>query len=160
MQDETARNVNRASHQGFMERLREQWEAQPTEQHEFLGLTGMDYNDWLEHRHAWPVDADGNCRIHSELEEFPAKECRVCSTLIKRYEQEYGVGKADAEELRLEIARLERRLGEYEIAVKRLSRTAPNGEQVLKELDEGLTRANDNHHTEMAKLTASRAGSH
>ncbi|WP_416960045.1 hypothetical protein [Streptomyces sp. Agncl-13] len=85
--------VNR---QEFMDALREQWEAQPTEQYEFLGLTGMDYNDWLEHRHGWPVDAAGNCRVHSELEEFPATECTVCSTLIKLYE-EGAVGIRSAE---------------------------------------------------------------
>ncbi len=80
-------SVNR---QAFMDRLREQWEKQPTEQYEFVGLTGMDYNDWLEHRHGWPVDAAGNCRIHSELEEFPATDCKVCSILIKLYEEQHG----------------------------------------------------------------------
>lgn len=76
--------------QKFMDGLRERWEAQPTDRFEFLGLTGMDYNDWLEHRHGWPVDAAGNCRIHSELEEFPASSCVVCSTLIKLYEARAG----------------------------------------------------------------------
>lgn len=73
-----------------MDRLREQWEKQPTEQYEFLGMTGMDYNDWLEHRHGWPVDAAGNCRIHSELEDFPATDCKVCSTLIKLFEEQHS----------------------------------------------------------------------
>ncbi|OLO25863.1 hypothetical protein PZ61_0236185 [Streptomyces sp. MNU77] len=75
------------SRQEFMDRLRKQWETQPTEQYEFLGLTGIYYNDWLEHRHGWPVDAAGNCRVHSELEDFLATDCTVCSTLIKLYEE-------------------------------------------------------------------------
>jgi hypothetical protein len=155
MQDETARNVNRVSHQGFMERLREQWEAQPTEQYDFLGLTGTDYNDWLEHRHGWPIDADGNCRVHSELDAFPATECRVCVTLLRRYEQEQGP-KDDVEELKLENRRLERRLGAFEIAVKRLSRTAENSVQVHQDLDADLTRANEQYDTELNKLLVSR----
>ncbi|MEU1159193.1 hypothetical protein ABZ369_40320 [Streptomyces sp. NPDC005918] len=82
-----AQETSTVNRQEFMDRLREQWEAQPIEQYEFLGLTGMDYNDWLEHRHGWPVDAAGNCRVHSELEKFPATGCTVCSTLIKLYEE-------------------------------------------------------------------------
>ncbi|MHC3394459.1 hypothetical protein ACLQ2E_34150 [Streptomyces lavendulocolor] len=85
-----SQDTSSAARQAFMDRLREQWEKQPTEQYEFLGLTGMYYNDWLEHRHGWPVDAAGNCRIHSELEEFPATDCKVCSTLIKLFEEQHS----------------------------------------------------------------------
>ncbi|MFD0437392.1 hypothetical protein [Streptomyces chartreusis] len=89
------RDTSSVARQVFVDRLREQWATQPTEQYEFLGLTGMDYNDWLEHRHGWPVDAAGNCRVHSELEEFPATGCTVCSTLIKLYEEgAVGIGLA------------------------------------------------------------------
>ncbi|MEV7470163.1 hypothetical protein AB0O20_27220 [Streptomyces kronopolitis] len=85
-----SQDTSAVDRQEFMDGLRERWETQPTEQYAFLGLTGMDYNDWLEHRHGWPVDAAGNCRIHSELEEFPATGCTVCSTLIKLYEESVG----------------------------------------------------------------------
>ncbi|MFF1711297.1 hypothetical protein [Streptomyces sp. NPDC058268] len=74
----------------FMTALREQWDAQPTEHYEFIGLTGMDYNDWLEHRHGWPIDEQGNCVVHSDLDEYPAEDCKVCTTLIKLYEEQQG----------------------------------------------------------------------
>ncbi|MEV0445753.1 hypothetical protein AB0I84_20890 [Streptomyces spectabilis] len=76
------------SRQEFVDRLREQWATQQTEQYEFIGLTGMHYNDWPEHRHGWPVGADSNCRIHSELDDVPASKRRVCTTLIKLYEEQ------------------------------------------------------------------------
>jgi hypothetical protein len=146
---------DRDNRQEFMDTLRKQWEAQPTEQYEFLGLTGMNYNDWLEHRHGWPVGNDGNCLVHSELDEFPAAECKVCVTLLRRYEQEHGP-KDDVEELKLENRRLERRLGAYERAVKRLIGNADNGEQVDRDLDADLTRANEQYDTELNKLLVSR----
>ncbi|MFC8428585.1 hypothetical protein [Streptomyces sp. NPDC057253] len=143
------------SKQDFMTALREQWEAQPTEQYEFLGLTGMDYNDWLEHRHGWPVGNDGNCLVHSELDEFPAEDCTVCTTLLRRYEQEHGADD-DVEKLKLEISRLERRLGAYEGAVKRLIWNADNGDQVNRDLDAEVARANEQHDTALTKLLVSR----
>ncbi|MFD8727819.1 hypothetical protein [Streptomyces sp. NPDC059611] len=83
----TSQDASAVERQEFMDELRRQWEAQPGEQRRFLGLTGIYYNDWLEHRHGWPVDAAGNCRVHSDLEKFPATGCTVCSTLMKLYEE-------------------------------------------------------------------------
>ncbi|MFC4507055.1 MULTISPECIES: hypothetical protein [Streptomyces] len=148
-------NDRKPSKTEFMATLRQQWEAQPTEQYEFIGLTGMNYNDWLEHRHGWPVGNDGNCLVHSEMDELPAEECAVCAALLNHYEREHGTDD-EPEKLKLEILRLERRLAAYESAVKRMSAFPENKAQINRDLEANLSMANEQHDRELTKLLVTR----
>jgi len=61
----------------------------------FLEDQGIDYNGWIEHRHAWPVTEDLLCGPSltsvddPETDvcglEIPFDECETCSTLVDMY---------------------------------------------------------------------------
>jgi hypothetical protein len=53
------------------------------------------YNSWLEHRHGWPIDDDGNCVAsypccdeHGGYPPEPAEECPMCQTIVKWFEED------------------------------------------------------------------------
>lgn len=63
-------------------------------EYSYLQAEGVDYNDYLEHRHGWPVTEGGLCgpslasvccEEHADGQEIPAKECETCSKLIEMY---------------------------------------------------------------------------
>jgi hypothetical protein len=74
----------------FMADMRHQW-MNRMDPHKFQGFEGDEYNAWLEHRHAWPIDEDGRCAPSVVLSmqdgggDFSAEECTVCMRLADLY---------------------------------------------------------------------------
>jgi hypothetical protein len=66
------------------------------EPYSYLKAEGVDYGDYLEHRHGWPVIedglcgpssvADGCCDEHNQVYEVEFDECPTCLALIRMYE--------------------------------------------------------------------------
>jgi hypothetical protein len=97
---------NTTAQNEFAAGLLTQWIAQQAEvnagtrpEFEFRGLTGMDYNGWIEHRHGWPLTPEGLCGVslsswccdeHDDGEEVPWQECPTCSVIVKWFEEEQG----------------------------------------------------------------------
>lgn len=90
--------------QEFHAELREKFEAHLTavregreEEYSFLADKGLNYNDWLEHRHGWPVTEEGLCapmsymtpccEEHDDVYPLDADECETCSLLIRLYKE-------------------------------------------------------------------------
>ncbi|MFE2639518.1 hypothetical protein ACFXKF_32950 [Streptomyces scopuliridis] len=83
--------------------LREQYEAHLVaaregreEPYSFQPGPGIDYNSYLEHRHGWPITADGLCGPslssrccdeHDDSPRIPAEECSTCTGLKGLYEK-------------------------------------------------------------------------
>jgi hypothetical protein len=64
------------------------------EPYSYLKAEGVDYGDYLEHRHGWPVTEEGFCGPslasvccdeHNDGEELPVEECPACSALLRMY---------------------------------------------------------------------------
>lgn len=61
----------------------------------FLEEDGIEFNGWIEHRHAWPLTEDLLCSVSltslDDLEdptsglEVPFEECNTCSRLVEMY---------------------------------------------------------------------------
>lgn len=73
------------------------------EPYSYLKAEGVDYNDYLEHRHGWPVTEDGLCAPMSYMtpccedhdDSYPLEwdECPTCSKLTAMYKaKEAGNG--------------------------------------------------------------------
>ncbi len=66
------------------------------EEYSYLKAEGLDYNDYLGHRHGWPVTEDGLCapssymqpccEEHDDVYPVEADECAICPILIRMYE--------------------------------------------------------------------------
>jgi hypothetical protein len=86
----------------FSAKLLEQWETEQAEVREgkrepytFRGLKGTEYNHWLEHRHGWPVDEDGDCVASFSCcqecggyDPTPVEECSVCQIILRWFEED------------------------------------------------------------------------
>lgn len=75
----------------FVDGLREQWLEQLRQEGQspsyvFNGWSGTDYSHWLEHRHGWPVDRHGNCRVSREEDPIAYTDCSVCSVIVAQFE--------------------------------------------------------------------------
>lgn len=67
------------------------------EAYSYLKAEGVDYNDYIEHRHAWPVTEDGLCapysfmqpccEEHDDVYPLEADECMACQALTRLYEK-------------------------------------------------------------------------
>lgn len=97
--------------QNFMIRLKAEWSAEhegpgsmERETYVFRGVGEGSpddsellptYNSWLEHRHGWPIDDDGNCVAsypccdeHGGYSPEPAEECPMCQTIVRWFEED------------------------------------------------------------------------
>lgn len=80
---------------GYEEHLKAVREGRE-EPYTYLAAEGVNYNGYLEHRHAWPVTEDGLCAPYSFMapccenhdDSYPleADECPTCQALIRLYE--------------------------------------------------------------------------
>lgn len=95
----------------FMDKLRAEWSAEhegpenllnPSYVFRGVGEGTTDYtaepvptyNDWVEHRHGWPIDDEGMCVVsypccgeHGGHEPEPAEECPMCQTIVRWFEE-------------------------------------------------------------------------
>lgn len=81
---------------GYEEHLKAVREGRE-EPYTYLKDMGVDYNDYLEHRHAWPVTEDGLCAPYSFMpsccenhdDSYPleADECETCCALVWMYKK-------------------------------------------------------------------------
>jgi hypothetical protein len=85
--------------QQFIDELRKAWQAQVESEgenpsYEFNGWSGLDYNNWLDHRHGWPVAVEGWCGPSwaSSLDpdeqhmEIPYQDCLVCTDIVMQFD--------------------------------------------------------------------------
>lgn len=72
--------------------------AGKAEAYTFLAEEGVHYNSWLEHRHAWPIDENGQCRPSSAGDcadndclcdggPVDVVDCDTCTKLLGLYEK-------------------------------------------------------------------------